>query len=75
MKDWEQKLDEFLKFNERNVLPDAGKISKQDADTHAKTEYDRFEKRRREYKELAGQDDNIRQLEAAAKEIKDKEVQ
>jgi len=72
MKDWEQKLDEFLKFNERNVLRDAGKISKQDADTHAKTVYGQFEERRREYKEMAGEEDNIRQLEEAAKDIKTK---
>ena len=69
MKDWERKLDEFLRFNERTILPDAGKVSKAEADDHAKTEYDRFEKRRREYKELTGQEDNIRQLEEAAKDI------
>jgi len=28
MKDWEQRLDEFLRFNDRNVLPHAGSISK-----------------------------------------------
>jgi len=26
MKDWEQKLDEFLDFNDRKVLPNAGKV-------------------------------------------------
>jgi hypothetical protein len=51
MKDWEQKLDEFLRFNERRVLPDAGKVSKRAAEDHAKTEYEKFEVRRRKYKE------------------------
>lgn len=74
MKDWDQKLDEFLGFLERNVLPDAGKVSKKEADDYAKKEYDRFEKRRREYKELVGQEDNIRQLEEAAKTLKDRET-
>jgi len=69
MKDWERKLDEFLRFNEREVLPDAGNVSKAEADEHAKTEYDRFEERRRAYKELTGQEDTIRQLEEAAKDI------
>ena len=32
MKDWEQKLDEFLKFNDRKVLPHAGKVGKKKAD-------------------------------------------
>lgn len=32
MQDWEQKLDEFLRFNDRDVLPNAGSVSKQAAD-------------------------------------------
>ncbi len=51
MKDWEQKLEEFLRFNERRVLSDAGKVSKTSADGYAKVEYEKFEVRRREYKE------------------------
>jgi hypothetical protein len=67
MKDWELKLDEFLRFNERRVLPNAGRISKQAAEDYAVTEYDKFEIRRREYKESMGEGDVIRQLENAAK--------
>jgi len=67
MKDWEQKLDEFLAFNDRKVLPDAGSVSKKDADDFAKNEYDRFAQRRREYKETLGQEESIKQLVAAAK--------
>ncbi len=69
MKDWERKLDEFLKFNERKVLPDAGSVSKQEADDFAKDEYDRFAQRRREYKEMLGEDESIKQLEDAAKQL------
>lgn len=69
MKDWEQKLDEFLRFNERKVLPNAGKVSKQDAEGHAKAEYERFEIRRRAYKESVGEAETIKQLEEAAKEL------
>ena len=69
MKDWERKLDEFLKFNDRKVLPDAGKVSKQEADDFAKDEYDRFAERRREYKESIGEKDSIKQLEDAAKQL------
>ncbi len=67
MKDWEQKLGEFLAFNYRKVLADAGSISKKDADDFAKDEYDRFALRRREYKEAIGQEESIKQLEEAAK--------
>jgi len=69
MKDWERKLDEFLRFNDRRVLPDAGKVSKQDADEYAKAEYEQFETRRREYKESLGEVETIKQLEQAAREL------
>ena len=35
MKDWEQKLDDFLVFNDRQVLKGFGRISKKDANLHA----------------------------------------
>lgn len=66
MKDWEQKLDEFLRFNDRQVLPDAGKVSKKAAEDHAKAEYGKFEVRRREHKESLGEADYVRQLEEAS---------
>ncbi len=69
MKDWEQKLDEFLKFNDRRVLPDAGNVSKKDADEFAKQEYDRFADRRRAYKEALGEAESIKQLEETAKQL------
>ncbi len=71
MKDWEQKLDDFLRFNERRVLPGAGKMGKQMEDGHARAEYDKFEIRRREYKEAMGETETIRQLEQAAKMLED----
>ncbi|MCU0286521.1 MAG: virulence RhuM family protein [Acidobacteria bacterium] len=67
MKEWEQKLEEFLRFNDRRVLPNAGKVSKQEAEDHAKEEYEKFKVRRREYKESIGEKDYIKQLEEAAK--------
>jgi hypothetical protein len=69
MKDWELKLDEFLRFNERKVLPNAGKVSKQAAEGHANAEYERFEIRRRAYKESIGEAETIKQLEEAAREL------
>jgi hypothetical protein len=69
MKDWERKLDEFLKFNDRQVLPDAGRVSKKDADDFAKEEYDWFAQRRRECKEVLGEAESIKQLEDAAKQL------
>jgi len=69
MKDWQQKLDEFLAFNEREVLTNAGSISMADAQEQANVEYNQFAKRRRQYKELAGLEDNIKALEETAKHL------
>ena len=74
MKDWEQKLDAFSRFNDRKVLPNAGKVRKQAAEGHAKAEYERFEIRRRAYKESVGEAETIKQLEEAAKESKQLEA-
>jgi hypothetical protein len=67
MKDWELKLDEFLKFNDRKILMNAGKTNKKAADQHARREYDKFAEARRKDKELIGQKDSIKQLEELSK--------
>ncbi|MCD6117954.1 virulence RhuM family protein [bacterium] len=72
LKDWEQKLDEFLRFNDRKVLPSAGKVSKKEAEDYAKAEYEKFAVRRRKHKEALGEADYVKQLEEAAKKIPEK---
>lgn len=67
MADWEKKLDDFLRFNDRKVLPGAGKRTRKEADAIAHAEFEKFEQRRREEKECAGAIENIRALESAAK--------
>ena len=47
LKDWEAKLNDFLRFNERAVLGDKGKVTKAAADAHAQAEYEEFAVRRR----------------------------
>lgn len=42
MKDWIEKLDSFLKFNEKEILPDAGKVSHELAIVLAEKEFDKF---------------------------------
>ncbi len=69
LRDWQSRLDEFLRFNERNVLPDAGKVSREDAERRAHEEYARFEERRRLAAEAAGETDAIEALEQAAKQV------
>lgn len=42
MKDWIEKLDAFLKFNEKDILQDSGKISHEVAVALAETEYEKY---------------------------------
>jgi len=46
MKDWREKLDAFLRFNERQVLGHAGKVSMEVAKKLALDEYETFERKR-----------------------------
>ena len=42
MKDWVEKLDSFLKFNEQDILTNAGTISREVAEALALGEYEKF---------------------------------
>jgi len=46
MIEWKEKLDTFLKFNEREILEDSGKVSMEVAQRLAGEEYERFSQRR-----------------------------
>ncbi|HMV65912.1 MAG TPA: virulence RhuM family protein [Myxococcota bacterium] len=43
MADWVERLDLFLRFNDREVLPDAGRVSAALAELRAAEAYDRFQ--------------------------------
>lgn len=69
LRDWRARLDEFLRFNERAVLPHAGSVSREYADRKAASEYEQFAARRREFLEGEGEAEFLRQLEDAAKKF------
>ncbi|SEL71933.1 virulence RhuM family protein [Paenibacillus sp. OK003] len=46
MKDWIEKLNSFLKFNEREILTNAGKVSQEVAEKLAASEYEKYNQRR-----------------------------
>jgi hypothetical protein len=69
LKDWETKLNEFLRFNERAVLGHKGKVSKSDADAQAETEYEEFAARRRALLEAEAEQAQQQTLEDAAKKL------
>lgn len=67
--DWKTKLDEFLRFNERRVLTDAGRVSRSEAQSKAEHEYEAFAARRRALHEEEGEAAALRALEEAAKAL------
>lgn len=67
--DWKTKLDEFLQFHERNVLPDSGTVTRKDADETARREYEQFTTRRRTGIETQAEQQAILDLEDAAKTL------
>lgn len=67
LKDWEEKLDSFLKFNEREVLVNFGSVSKKEANKVAKEEYKKFSAQRRAELEAIGEAQTIKALENIAK--------
>ncbi len=64
---WQEKLDDFLRFNERDVLPDAGRVKKQDSDEKANAEYAVYAERRRQALEKTGAQESVKQLEDLAR--------
>ena len=70
LKDWPDKLDAFLKFNEREVWDGARRVSKKQADAHAQAQYEAFAAQRRALLEAEGAEVNVRALEAAAKALR-----
>ena len=74
MQDWQAKLDQFLAFNEREVLSGYGQVRKSVADDKAKAEYRQFEERRRALKEAEGAEENIRALENLARDVSSRDA-
>jgi len=67
MADWTKKLDAFLEFNERNILENAGNISHQLAEEHARAEFDKYNAERRKLEAESPQSDFDIMVEEAKK--------
>ena len=70
MKDWVQKLDDFLRLSNRELLTHAGKISAELAKQKADAEYDKFRERTK-YELSPVEIHFIDQFEAEQKRLKD----
>lgn len=69
MQDWEEKLDAFLRFNEREVLKHAGTLRADVAEAHALERYEAFDAARREVARLAADAEDIGALERAERTL------
>ncbi|HQJ44786.1 MAG TPA: virulence RhuM family protein [Caldisericia bacterium] len=67
MADWTKKLDAFLEFNERNILENAGNISHQLAEEHARAEFDKYDAEKRRLEAESPQSDFDMMVEEAKK--------
>ena len=65
--DWQNKLDSFLEFNDRNVLKNAGSRSNSQAKEHAEAEYQIFANNRRRLIEAEAEKTAIDALEQQEK--------
>ena len=62
MRDWEERLDAFLSFNERELLTHAGTVSAKVAKALAEDRYTAFDAERRRQEALAADEDDARAL-------------
>ncbi|WP_422126635.1 virulence RhuM family protein [Thioalkalivibrio sulfidiphilus] len=73
MHDWEDKLDAFLQFNEREVLTHAGKLRANVAEKLALERYESFDAARREGARLAADAEDLTALEQAERQLEGNE--
>ena len=73
MNDWGDKLDAFLKFNERDLLTHAGKVHMSVAKKLAEERYDDFDKKRKKAEARAADKDDIKELEALEQQLTKKD--
>ncbi len=69
LRDWQTRLDDFLRFNERDVLEHKGRVSKADANARAEAQYERFAERRRALLEAEAERAQQQALEEAARAL------
>jgi len=72
MREWAEKLDAFLSFNEREVLTHPGKVSHEVAEKLALEHYTKFDAQRREAERVAADREDMKVLEDVEKKLDSK---
>jgi hypothetical protein len=73
MRDWREKLDAFLRFNEREVLGHAGKVSMEVAKALALEQYEEFQRRRLAAEAVQETELDQAELDRVARELEQKD--
>jgi hypothetical protein len=69
LQNWVTRLHDFLNLNERSILTNAGKVSREEARQLAEAEYEQFAARRREALEAQGEADLLGLLDKEMKKL------
>ena len=69
MEDWENKLDEFIKFNDYDVLPDAGTVSHDKMEKIAGERYEKFDGKRKLAEKEKAEKEAMKDMEEVEKEV------
>lgn len=72
MRDWEDKLDAFLEFNDRNVLDHAGKLRADVAKKLASERYEKFDRERKKREAQQADDESVEELKQIEESIRRK---
>ena len=64
MKDWEEKLNEFLKYTKKEILQNSGKVSNEIAKKLAESEYKKFEQTRLKQDKEKDDEEILKEIEA-----------
>ncbi len=72
MKDWEDRLDAFLEFNERDILDHAGSLKASVAKKLAGERYDDFDRKRKELEARKADEETLEELKQIEEKAKKK---
>jgi hypothetical protein len=56
MADWVSKLDDFIRLSDRDILKHAGRVTHDEAEQHATTEYEKYDEGRRRLSDASDSD-------------------
>ncbi len=72
MKDWEERLDAFLEFNERDILDHAGSLKASVAKKLASERYDDYDRKRKELEARKADEETLEELKQIEEKAKKK---